>query len=248
MPATTTATANVILNRVAAECGIEPVIDAYASQDPSFIKMRYLLNTAGEELVQAYPWNVLIREHQITTLSSDSGDYPLPEDYIYMLNQTGWERSENVPLSGPLSPQEWQYLLGRDLVTSTIYASFRLQEGVFRIFPQPPPDGLDIHYEYVSKNWVSDGTLPVPNLTDEVTVSSDVPLFDKTLITRYLKVKFLESTGFDTTKAQDDFNQTFSFLTGSDKGARVLNAGGMNYGFPYLNMYGNLPDTGYGNP
>ena len=248
MPITTVTSANMIVNRVAAECGIEPVEDAYSSQDPSFVQLRYLLNTAGEELILAYPWNLLIKEHQITTSSADSGDYPLPDDFLYMINQTGWERRENIPLFGPLSPQEWQYLLGRDLVTSTIYASFRLQEGLFKIFPQPPPDNLDIHYEYVSKNWVSDAAMPTPTYKDSVSALTDQPLFDKTLISRYLKVKFLEAKGFDTTKAQDDFNQTFGFLTGSDKGAKVLSAGGGYRGFPYLNIYRNLPDTGYGRP
>ena len=248
MPISTVDTATNIINRVAAEVGIEPVIDPFSSPDASFVQLRYLINTAGEELAQSYPWELLIKETQIATLDTDSGDYPLPDDFYYMINQTGWERQENVPLFGPLSPQDWQYLLGRDLVSSTIYASFRIQEGVFRLFPQPPPNGLDIHYEYVSKNWVSDGVLPTPTYKDSVTVGTDVPLYDRTLISRYLKLKFLEAKGFDTTKAQGDFNQTFSFLTGHDKGAEVLNAGGTFGVFPYLSTIRNLPDSGYGYP
>ncbi len=244
MSVQTLTTANNILNRVAAEVGIEPVGDPYASSDPAFVQMRYLLNTAGEELAQAYPWELIVKEHSFTTGPADSGDYDLPTDFNYMINQTGWERAENVPLFGPLSAQDWQYLLGRDLVTSTIYASFRINEGKFRLFPQPPPENLDIHYEYVSKNWVSDGIVP-PTYKDEVTVGSDVPLYDKTLISRYLKVKFLESKGFDSTKAQDDFNQTFFFLTGLEKGAEILYAG-TRRGFPYLNIWRNLPDSGFG--
>jgi hypothetical protein len=245
MSITTLATANKILNQVAAEIGLEPSTDPYASLDPAFIQMRYLLNTCGEELAQSYKWELLIREASIATLEGDSGDYPLPDDFYYMINQTGWERSENVPLIGPLSAQDWSWLLGRDLVNYTIYASFRLNEGLFKIFPQPPPTGLDIHYEYITKNWVSNGDLPV-TYTDEVTVGTQIPLYDKTLISRYLKVKVLEAKGFDSTKAQDDFYQTFSFLTGLDKGAEVLSAGGGSYGYRYLDSWHNLPDTGFG--
>ncbi len=245
MPITTLGTATQIINRVAAEVGIEPVIDPFASSDPSFVQMRYLLNTAGEELVQMYPWELLIREASITTMPGDTGDYPLPDDFHYMINQTGWERSQNVPLMGPLSAQDWQWLLGRDLVTSTIYASFRLNDGLFKIFPQPPPAGLDIHYEYVNKNWVTDGAV-TPTYTDEVSTGSQQPLYDKTLVSRYLKVKFLEAKGFDSSKAQDDFNQIFLFLTSKDKGARILNAGLGGRGFPYLDAWRNLPDTNYG--
>jgi hypothetical protein len=244
MPATTLTTANNIINRVAAEIGLLPEENAYASSDPAFIQMKYLLNVAGEELLMATEWELLTKEHSFVTQQGDSGDYPLPADFFSMINQTGWDRTENVPLMGALSPQQWQYLLGRDLVSQTIYASFRLNEGLFKLFPQPPPTGLDIHYEYVTKNWVQDGT----NLTsykDEITSGADIPLYDKTLISRYLKVKMLEAKGFDSTKAQDDFNQVFSFLTGRDKSPPTLNAGGGG-GFPYLDSFRNLPDTGYG--
>ena len=98
-------TANELLNRVAAEVGLEPVPDPLASVDANFIKMKYLLNTAGEELSQAYPWEFLVRENQILTQESDTGEYDLPSDFNYMINQTGWERNENVPLGGPLSAQ-----------------------------------------------------------------------------------------------------------------------------------------------
>ena len=244
MPITTLITANECLNRVAAEIGVAPVVDPFASVDPTFIQLRYLLHTAGEELYQAYPWELLNRSHQITTTALDTGDYDLPDDFGYMINQTGWERNQNVPLWGPLSPQDWTYLLGRDLVNQTIYASFRFSEGQFKLFPQPPPDGLDVNFEYISCAWVSDGLVPV-TYKKECTTGSDIPLFDKTLITRYTKVKILEAKGFDSTKAQDDFNQTFSFITGLDKGAEILNMG-RNRGFPYLNAWRNLPDTGYG--
>tara|TARA_R110000803_G_C11989465_1_gene321785 strand:+ start:7736 stop:8476 length:741 start_codon:yes stop_codon:yes gene_type:complete len=245
MPITTVGTANDILNQVAAEIGLSPQVDPYASQDDAFIQMRYLLNTAGNELIISYPWELMNREATINTTGNTDGVFPLPDDFYYMLDQTGWERSQNVPMFGPLSPQDWQYLLGRDLVTSTIYASFRIKEGTFNVFPNdPPPQDLDIHYEYMSKNWVSDGA-SVPTYKAEVTNGSDVPLYDKTLISRYLKVKMLSAKGFDTGDAKEDFAQIFGFLTGLDKGSEILNAGS-NFGFPYLNSWRNLPDSGFG--
>ncbi len=240
-------TANDILNRVAAEVGIAPVADPYASTDPVFVKLQYLLTTAGEELVIAHPWEFLVRSHQILTLLGDSGDYDLPDDFAYMINQTGWERNENVPLGGPLSAQDWTYLKGRDLAQNTLYASFRLAQGKFNVYPDPVPVGLDINFEYVSTEWVVPNGEAIPSVNAQVKVilGSDTPLFDKTLITRYVKLKYLESSGFDTTKAQDDFAQSFSFLTGKDKGAPVVNAGRGTRVYPYLSYY-NLPDTGYG--
>lgn len=236
---------NELLNRVAAEVGLTPVADPWADASQHFLQMRYMLQTAGEELTLAHQWEWQVASHKILTAQLDTGNYPLPADFLQMIDQTGWERSENVPLFGPLSAQDWTYLLGRDLVSYTIYASFRIKEGQFSIFPQPPPAGLDINFEYQSKNWVSDGQ-PTPTLSDTVTSGSETILFDKTLVSRYLKVKWLESKGFDTTKPQDDFNLIFNSVAGKDKGAEILSAGRNSRSFPYLDSRYNTPDTGYG--
>ncbi len=240
--------ASEILNRVAAEVGIAPIESPLESQDPFWVQIRYLLNTAGEELMQAYPWELLVRNHQIVTQSGDTGVYMLPDDFGYILNQTEWDETNSVPMGGPLSASEWTYLKGRNLASNTLYASFRIAQGNFNVFPNPPAVGLDLNFEYISTDWVLDGvesTPETPVYRADVVNASDVPLFDKTLITRAVKVKYLEAGGFDTTKAQGDYNQIFAFLTGTDKGAGVLNAGGGRSGIPYLNSY-NTPDTGFG--
>jgi hypothetical protein len=246
MAGNTGITANDILNRVAAEVGIAPVADPIASVDPFFIQLRYLLNTAGEELMQAYPWEKLERSHQITTVAAQS-EYDMPADFGYILNQTQWDRTNNVSMGGPLSAQDWTYLKGRGLASNTLYASFRISQGKFNVFPTDPAAGTDLDFEYISTNWVRAGgsTVEAPTYQDSVIIASDVPQFDKTLITRAVKVKYLESGGFDTTKAQGDFNQIFAFLTGTDKGAPVLNAGRSSRRHAYLNSY-NTPDTGFG--
>jgi hypothetical protein len=238
-------TATDILNRVAAEVGLDPVTDPYTTTDKDFRQMTYLLNIAGEELCQLYPWEALVKEHGIVTQDTDTGDYDLPDDFLYMINQTGWERSQSVQLYGPLSAQDWQYLIGRDLVSQTIYASFRIMQGKFSIFPQPPPNNLDIHFEYICRCWVIDSSTG-NTTTDKVDQGADTPLFDRTLISRMVKVKWLEAKNLDTTKAQADLDQAFRMLTSHDKGAKVLTAGRGTRGYPYLNSWSSVPDTGYG--
>jgi len=235
---------NTILNRVAVEVGLDSVTDPYGSTEKHFTQMIGLLQVAGEELALAYEWEFLTKTHQITTVAAtDTGDYDLPTDFHYMIPQTGWERANNVPLGGPLTAQDWTYLLGRDLATQTIYASFRLRTGKFSIFPQPPPDALDINFEYQSKNWLTNAAGDEEKY--DIDAGTNIVLYDRTLITRYLKLKFLESKGFDTTKAQDSFNQIFGFLTGKDKSAPILSAGGMVQ-YPYLDSHRNIADTGFG--
>ncbi len=128
----------------------------------------------------------------------------------------------------------------------TIYASFRRKQGQFSISPQPAPNELDINWEYQRRTWVQDGAqFPVVFKAD-VQTGADLPLFDRTLLTRYVKLKWLEAKGFDTTIAQRDFNQSFGFLTGKDKSGEILSAGRNSRQFPYLDSRYNTPDTGFG--
>lgn len=241
-------TATDIINQVLVEVGLDAVSDPYSSTDRNVIKLRTLLNLAGEELVSLHPWEILVAEHSITTDSTTypDGDYPLPSDFAYMMDQTGWNRTENLPLAGPLSGQDWAYVVGRSLVTSTIYASFRQWQGKFYLFPTPPPDSQNVVFEYISRNWVATSAAAYTPAADEVTTGTNVPLFEPIIISRYLKLKFRESTGDDTQAAQADFDQVFSFWTGKDKGGKVITVSRGGSNFPYLDTYRNTPDTNFG--
>jgi hypothetical protein len=236
-------TAKQVIDRAALEVGLEPLTDPISSTDQNFIQLTGLLNSAGQELVELWPWEVLVSDFEITTAAEDTGTYPLPADFSYMIDQTGWDRSNNVAIAGPLSAQDWTYLKGRDLVNQTIYASFRLFKGEFNIFPQPPPVDLEISFEYISRNWAaSAGGLP----QDSVALSSDFVLYEPILIIKYLKCKWLEAKGFDSSSARLEFDNMFLSRTGKDVGAEIVSAGRNRRGYPYLNPLYNTPDTGFG--
>lgn len=238
---------NEIVNRVAVEVGLTPVTDVFSTEDPAFRQLTYLLTTSVQELMEMYPWQILTRTFQKTTVEDEIGILDLPADFAYMIDQTGWERSSNVPLLGPLSAQNWTYILGRDLVNSTIYASFRFDQNKLFIFPQDPmPAGLDINFEYISRNLIEQTATEPVTYTDTAEQAGDIPQFPPHLITRFLKAKFLEAKGFDSQKAEDNFWQAFYSWAGKDNSAPILNVSRWMRGYPYLNGYSNLPDTGYG--
>ena len=244
-------TASRLINDTLVETGLDEVVDPFSSTDKAARQMVRLLNIAGREMVSLHPWQILTREEQFTTEAGNDGIYDLPTDYAYMIDQTGWERRENVPLIGPLSPQDWTYLLGRDLVGSTIYASFRFDQNKFFLFPNDPsPVGLDINYEYIAYTWVQDGAvIPAAGVpigdSDTCVKASDIVLYPPMLISRYLKVKWLEAKNLDTTAAMDGFRTQFFSWVGKDNSASILNAGRAWRGFPYLDVWRNTPDTGY---
>lgn len=240
-------TVNDIVNHVAVEVGLNPVSDVFSAGDTAFQQITYLLTTCVQELMEMYPWQVLTREYNHVTGAGEVGELALPADFGYMIPQTGWERAENVPLIGPLSAQDWTYLLGRDLVGSTIYASFRFNQNELTIFPQNPmTEGLDINFEYISRNLIAvAGTDNPVEYTDEAVGPSDMVMFPPHLIRGMLKMKFLDAKGFDSQKATDSFYQALNSWMGKDNSAAILNASRSRGAFPYLQPYANTPDTGW---
>jgi hypothetical protein len=242
-------TAADIINGAAGECGLTAVPDPYASSDPAFIQLCGILKTSGLEMLSLYQWQKMVKEHSITTVvPPDDGNYDLPEDFGYMIDQTGWSpmsAGTGLPLGGPLSEQDWAYLVNTNLASSTIYVSFKISEGQFQVLPQPPPDGIEINFRYISRYWVAvagstTGTKFAPTQTD------DIILFEPILMIKFLKLRYLEAKGFDTTAAVGQFLTMFQAWTGKDVSAPVLNMARSRY-FPYLG-YRNIPETNYGLP
>ena len=239
-------TANTIINRAALEVGLSTVSDPVADADKSFIQLTGLLTAAGQELVELHQWQVLRQEIEFTTaVPSDDGIYTLPTDFSYMIDQSGWDQTNKAPVTGPLSPQDWSYLVGRDLVSQTIYSSFRIVENKLELFPQPPADGIVFRFEYISRYWIQQAGENSPD-EDTIQIGTDVVLFEPILVIKFLKVKFLEAKGFDSSAARLEFETIFQSRTGKDVGAPILSAAASSRSFPYLNPYRNVGDQGFG--
>jgi len=238
-------TAEDVINRAAVQCGLTSSSDVFASTDTNFIQLRSLLTQCGQELLESHEWEYLRREHSIVTSSADDGSYALPSDFAYMINQTGWDRTNDLPVSGPLSAQQWQYLKGRGFSNSTIYVSFRIMQNEFHVYPDDPvPDALSIYFEYISRNWVIPASDP-SSYEDKVQANGDTILFTPVMIVQYLKFKFLEAKGFDSASALAAFKTSYMKETGLNQGAPILNAGAINNRFPLLD-HRNIPYTNFG--
>lgn len=232
---------NDVLSMETAQTSADPVGDG---TDKANAQLLTFLNVAIEELAEAHTWEEFKRTHSFVTNSgtSPTGTYDLPSDFHYMIDQTHWDQTNNLPVTGPLTSQSWTYLQGRDLSASTIYASFRVHEGVLALYPTPPSDGLTIAYEYASTNWVQHAD---DSYGQRVVASDDVVLFNPSLIRGYLRAKLKETKGYGSMSAA---RATALFLERS----KANDAGGTAVSltrratFPYLDPYRNVGDTGFG--
>ena len=219
-------TAGNIVNDAAVEVGLSAVSDPYASTDANFIQLCRLLRTCGRELRHMRNWTHLRKEHTFTTVTG-TDSYALPADFLGIYDQTWWNRTNRLPVGGPLSAQEWQYLKAR-LVGVVFTVLFRPMNQQIVIYPDgtQTPGGYTIAYEYSSSYWVSVTATPTVLSTDAPSVSTDKLWFDPTLLMRFLKVSFLKAKGFDTTAAQDEFDKTFERVMAADAPSPILSLNG----------------------
>lgn len=237
-------TAGNIINDVAVEVGLTAVADPFANTDAAFVQLCRMLTTAGRELIGVHQWQKFMGFYSFVTTSLDTGIYELPSDYLYMIDQTGWTPTNRLPMGGPLSPQDWAFIVGSDWDQYTIYVSFREADGELWIQPNNPvPDAITISFWYIKNTW-AETALDVA--IDRVTASDDTVFFPPVLIEKLLKLRFLEAKGFDTTAALGQYNTALATWIPKDKSAPVLSMSNRRL-FPYLD-WRNIPETNFGPP
>ena len=220
-----------IVQQAMAELGLPQPVQAAASQDELVRQFVALLNRCGYELVQGYPWEQLDKEWVFDTVQGQN-EYALPDDWSYFLDQTQWDRTNHWPLLGPKTAQEWQWLKG-GILSSGPRLRYRIWKGLFNIFPMPVDQNSPssnntgvaapwhLAMEYISSHWLRDSNQP--NVTYPlVHADTDICLLDPWVVTSFLKLKFREAKGLDTTAFQADFINMFWSRTGKNKGGQML--------------------------
>jgi hypothetical protein len=239
-------TAQNIVNRVAPEVGLSTTSNLFTSTDQTFIQLRNLLKSCGQELLTKHHWEALRREWTFTTDGTSTySEQTLPTEWAYVIPATAWDRTKDVPMSGPLTPQEWQYLEGREMGSDTIFIGYRFTQRKLFLYPQPPPSGIVVALEYISRNWAlaNDGI----TYRDGPTANDDTILYPDVLMVKMLKAKFMGARGFDTTKADNEFKAELEGWTGSLEGSKILSASRKSTrSVPLLDARFNTRDTGYG--
>lgn len=236
----TAITVNQILTRVMAEVGLSPTSDPFSEASQPVTQLKYLLQTCGEELVLSHDWEFLTGKLSLTSPASPTGLFDLPADLIQIIDQTGWCLDSDLPVIGPLTAQDLNALEVTD-AASLIQYGFRLKNSQMEIYPIPP-EGTQFTFEYQTRYYTKDSL--TGDLKANFDKGADIIMFDRTLITRYLRLSWLTAKGFDTTSALASFLTVYNNLTGKDKGAPRLNVGKVQ-GFPYLGNR-NVPWTNFG--
>ena len=126
------------------------------SSDKTTKQLLRTLDDVGDIIRESHRWPELTKEHQIT-LVANQADYAFPADFDWQVFETHWAQTEQWPLIGPITPQEWR--ARKDgIITSSPRQRFRVRDYDLRQFyidptPEAGDAGNTIIFEYQSKTW-----------------------------------------------------------------------------------------------
>lgn len=226
-----------IAKQAAMELGLPVPTELVTSQEQSSIQMLGLLNAAGNELLNIFEWQFLLKTFILNTVAG-LGKYDIPSDVSRIINQTMWDYGNRRPAYGPVSPQGWQVLTNA-LISVGPFARYRVVDNSIEILPIPGQSNHVFDFQYISNGWVHNYLDPA-QYTSFILNDLDTPLFDFWLMVKLLKVKLWQAKGLDVSAYLSDFMRTLDALTGMDHGAPVLGLAN-TFKTPWLTTY-NVPD------
>lgn len=168
-------------------------------------------------------WQSLTAEWTFVTVADPvQTNTPIPPDFLKFIPNSGFNRTTNRPITGPLTSQQWQQLQARPAL-ATYYLVFRERQGSFLMGPETPPAGETIAYEYVSSYWAksSAGVAKAQFTSDD-----DTSYLDEELLTLDLKWRWKAAKGLDYGEDMITAEREIMKALGSDGGSTALNIGG----------------------
>lgn len=134
---------------------------AFGSSDKAVVQMISILQEGLDVLASRGQWQELTTEYTwVTTAAEDQGSIltglgsPVvaPNGFSYMLPQTLWDRTNKLPLVGPLDSMDWQAM--KAWVINGPRYQFRLRRNKFLVNPVPTA-GWTWAFEFISQNSIS---------------------------------------------------------------------------------------------
>ena len=174
-----------------------------------------------------------------SSLTFTQTKYAMPSDFDRLIDRTDWDKSQHWEMLGPETAQQWQWLKSGFISTGP-RIRFRPLGNLFQIWPAIGAEHV-LGFEYVSKNWAAT-TAGVAQAS--FTADTDTCIYPDRLMVLFLKMKYFEIKGFDTTALMRDFSAELDLAKAHDAGSPTLS---MN---PRINSslisWNNIPDAGYG--
>lgn len=213
-----------VVNHFCARTGLPQQATVIGSSDTQVAQIRALLEEEGNDLAQRGSWQALTLEASHTTVADeDQGALTAiaSNGFRYIKNDTIWDRTNQLPVYGPISDQEWQ--ARKAMIDDSPRYQYRIRGG--KLLAQPAPAaGYEWCFEYVSQNWIlgADGT----TYKQYFTLDTDTILLPETLVMMGLRWRWLREKGLDYAELFRTYEMQVKDAFGRDGGKPILHMDG----------------------
>lgn len=220
-----------IIQRAANAIGIPEPTVALAATDTGTVQLVELFNQAGRSLASRYGWQSLTREASFTTVATESQGalstiIGANHTLRYIVNDTIWNRTQLLPVCGPLAPRTWQGY--KALSLSGPYSQYRIRNDEI-LFTPVPAANESCYFEYVDKRWMTNAA--ATNWYQNANADTDLVLLDDELLLAELEWRWLRKKGLSYAEEKLSAEYMIADAMARDGTKPVLNLAGASNDF-----------------
>lgn len=205
-----------IIQRHCQRTGLPVPTTVYGSSDTQVQQLVGLLEEEGNDLALRGEWEGLVREAtHTTTAAEDQGAITTIADqgFRFIKGESFWDRTDDLPVYGPLSSEEWQAL--KAVSNTGPRYHYRIRTGKLLVNPTPAA-GHTWAFEYVSKYWISDSASAT--FQQYFGADGDLLLLPPELLLMGLRWRWLKEKGLDYSEVFRTYENQIKDTLGRDGG------------------------------
>jgi hypothetical protein len=203
--------------------GIPKPVTVFGSTNDQVLQAMNLLEEEINDLAARHAWQSLIKETTHTTLAAeDQGALStLSAGFNYIRNQTMWDTTDDLPVLGPVSGEQWQAL--KATASTGPRYQFRIRGGNLLVNPTPTA-GHTWKWEYATKYPILDvdGT----TLKEFFTADTDTFLLPDSILLLGLRWRWMREKGLSYAELFQSYELQVKDAMGRDGGRPVLSMEG----------------------
>ena len=205
--------ARSVSNRLPLSTTVTTVV---GNTEPLIAQLLEIMQEEGDEMMQCHDWSELYKTWTMT-LVTDPDEITFESDHDrYVKNADFWRSGSDVsPLSGPVSSDDWHYIVDISGNYPGYWRPIRL--GI-EITGVPLDETVDV--EYISKNWIID----LDGSTGKAAFAADTDtiIFDENMFKAGIRWRWKQSKGLAYAEDMETYERLKEKRIAADRAARPM--------------------------